>query len=498
MNIRTVRIDTSRAQRRLDRFFQACVGSENLGLALRCDYLEHLTRCQEEIGFRYLRSHGFLIDLLGLVRVVDGHIRLNFQTADKVFDEWLRRGIRPFVEFGFMPEALASGTQTIFWYRGNVTPPKDLTTWASVIERCIEHWVDRYGREEVLGWRFEVWNEPDLEDFWSGGQQRYFELYEATARAVKRVDPRLKVGGPATSRCQWIEAFVEFCQRYDVPLDFISTHHYCADSALDLDGTATTVYRGQAAMRVDVLAVRDQIKRAARTNLELHFTEWNITPISRDPFGHDSEFTAAFVLQTLKDVSGLVDSYSWWGFTDIEEHMGPREWPFDGSFGLVSAHGLRKPVFHAYHWLSRMYDDEWDLGDAPVRASGSPNGDLRIVAWNLVEPTRADFRGGEWEVPERPLAMRLEVTGLNSPTVVRSWVVDRRRGNAYRAWQRMGSPQYLRHSDLDALKADSAPVLVREQRVDVGATLILEDKLETNAIMFHEIAGDAAPAGTAP
>jgi len=139
--------------------------------------------------------------------------------------------MKPFVELGFMPTRLASGTQTIFDYRGNVTPPKDPAQWARLVRRFVRHLVDHFGIAEVLTWHFEVWNEPDLIGaFWTGTMEDYFQLYAEAARAVKSVDRRLRVGGPATSKTMWVPQLLAFCAEQRVPLDFISTHHYCVDA----------------------------------------------------------------------------------------------------------------------------------------------------------------------------------------------------------------------------------------------------------------------------
>ena len=141
--------------------------------------------------------------------------------------------MKPFVELSFMPDALASGRKTIFWYRGNVTPPKDMTKWADFIRAFVEHERERYGDAEVRTWYFEVWNEPNLTDgFWTGTQQQYFDFYAATARAIKSVSPDYKVGGPATAGCGWIPEFIHFCDTNHAPVDFISTHTYGVDRVI--------------------------------------------------------------------------------------------------------------------------------------------------------------------------------------------------------------------------------------------------------------------------
>jgi xylan 1,4-beta-xylosidase len=124
-----------------------------------------------------------------------------------------------------MPRALASGGKTTFHYRANVTPPQDHGRWAELVGSLVKHWLNRYGRDEVRQWHFEVWNEPNWEQFWTGGQMGYFELYQHTVEVIKALDPELKVGGPASAQNEWIPEFLDYCQRTGTAVDFISTHN---------------------------------------------------------------------------------------------------------------------------------------------------------------------------------------------------------------------------------------------------------------------------------
>ena len=196
-------------------------------MALRSDWQRQLKRAHDELGFRYVRFHGLLSDDMATLRRGghdEGKLVYSFFNCDQIFDFLLTIGMKPFVELSFMPGALASGRKTVFSYEANVTPPADYKEWSALIERLVSHLVDRYGEREVSQWFFEVWNEPNLKKFWSGSQGEYFKLYRHTVEAIKKVSASLKVGGPATAKSEWIEEFVDFCGRTDVPCDFVSTH----------------------------------------------------------------------------------------------------------------------------------------------------------------------------------------------------------------------------------------------------------------------------------
>ena len=206
------------------------MGSGHAPLALRADWQAQMLRAHQELGFRHVRFHALLSDEMGTLLCEENQLLYLFFNADQIVDFLLSIGMKPFVELSFMPETLASVPTTVFSYRANVTPPKDYAQWATLIQKLVTHWVSRYGAAEVRTWFFEVWNEPNLAAFWTGGQDGYFQLYRCTAAAIKGVDASIKVGGPATADNKWISEFLAFCRTNSVPVDFVSTHHYPTDA----------------------------------------------------------------------------------------------------------------------------------------------------------------------------------------------------------------------------------------------------------------------------
>ncbi|MCH9276064.1 hypothetical protein JS533_007230, partial [Bifidobacterium amazonense] len=194
-----ITVDARTQGEAFDHYWSTCVGAGRAAEGLRADWQAQLRRAVRDCGFRYLRFHGLLCDEMGVYRIVDGRERYNFAYIDMVYDAMLDAGIKPFVEFAFTPQDLASGDGTQFWWKANVTPPEDTAAWARLAAACVRHWIERYGPDEVLTWYFEVWNEPDLHAFWNGTKSQYLTMYAATATAIKDIDPRLRVGGPATS-----------------------------------------------------------------------------------------------------------------------------------------------------------------------------------------------------------------------------------------------------------------------------------------------------------
>jgi xylan 1,4-beta-xylosidase len=443
------------------------VGSCHAPLALRADWQEQLRRCHDELGFRYVRFHGLLSDDAGTVIRHDDELRYSFFNSDQIIDFLLSIGMRPFVELSFMPTALASGSKTVFHYRGNVTPPKDYNAWAALVHKLVAHWVERYGVREVSKWFFEVWNEPNLKAFWAGSMRDYFKLYRVTARAIKKVHPSLRVGGPATARDGWIDEFVEFCRAGKIPLDFVSTHHYPTDAlGHEDDDTETQLANSQRGL---LRQWQQETRRRAR-GLPVYYTEWNSSSNPRDPL-HDEPYAAAFVAKTALEASDLVEAYSFWTFSDIFEENYFPSMPFHGGFGLLTIHGIAKPTYRVFELLHR-------LGRERLLVDGLH---ATVNAW-VVRESAAAVRIFlvNHALPRHPIAPTgVQLRLVHAPRPSRVWLerVDETHANAKRRWQRMGEPEYLSAAALERLHEASrltrTPCRWRwsKQQLDVEITL---------------------------
>jgi xylan 1,4-beta-xylosidase len=240
----TVEIDAQGPHTPFPHFWEQMFGSGRAILSLRESYREDLRAVKHVADFKYVRFHAILHDEVGVYNEDEhGNPVYNFSYVDQIYDGLLKNGVRPFVEISFMPRKLAFNPDVLhpFWYKPNVSPPKSMDRWDDLIRHFAQHLVDRYGIDEVSTWYFEVWNEPNI-DFWNGipRQRSYFDLYAHTARDLKSVSPRLRVGGPATAASAWVDDFLKFTSANRVPVDFVSTHAYADDTTEDLSGKTKT------------------------------------------------------------------------------------------------------------------------------------------------------------------------------------------------------------------------------------------------------------------
>jgi xylan 1,4-beta-xylosidase len=487
---RVIEADLMKARGPMSRMYNFCVGAGRANEGLRADWQRQLRRVHAECGFRYIRFHGLFCDDMGVYfEDKQGRPIYNWQYVDELFDFLLSIGMKPFVELSFMPDALASGKDTIFWYRANVTPPKDYAKWEALIAAFVRHCTERYGADEVRSWYFEVWNEPNLDGFWIGkssgrsfqeflpiGLAEYKKLYATTARAVKSVDASYRVGGPATAGEGWIDETLAFCAEQKVPLDFVSTHNYATSSGyLDETGNAGTVLSpDRNAISGGVHRVRAKIDASPFKNVELHYTEWSASYTPSDPI-HDSYHSAAFILDKIRNIGAATTSMSYWTFTDIFEEAGPRTTPFHGGFGLLNYQDLPKPSYYAYKFLNELGDTELGCSDPAAFVCRDKSGAVQALFWDFTithpGPSVINQEYYKAEHPANPKgAAELKLSGLAKGSYrLLATKVGYRANDVQTAWRDLGSPAQLTREQVALLRDTCAGTPGLDEKIDIGA-----------------------------
>jgi len=450
-----IQIDASAPAHPFPHFWEKMFGSGRAILTLRQSYRQDLRDVKQITGFEYVRFHAIFHDEVGIYDEDDqGHALYNFSYADQIYDGLLANGVRPFVELSFMPKKLAAKEALhAFWYKQNVSPPKDWNKWDDLITQFTRHLVDRYGIDEVAQWYFEVWNEPNL-DFWTGEpkQATYWQLYDHTARSIKQVSPRLRVGGPATAQAAWADAFIRHCAENKVPVDFVSSHVYGNDRAQDVFGTDEKIPRDQMVYRA-VKKVHDQIRSSIMPNLPLIWTEYNASYFN-EPAVTDSIYMGPWLADTIRQCDGLVEIMSYWTFSDVFEEQGVVKQPFYGGFGLIAADDIPKPSYNTFKLLHRLGDERISIDSNSVLVTRQRDGSLVVAAWNLVPPDQAGV--------SKTIHLRFEhLAGSRRAYISR---VDRDHGDVHPAYEKMGQPRYPTQEQLKVLQqaAQLPPAEIRE------------------------------------
>jgi xylan 1,4-beta-xylosidase len=426
-------------------FWEQMFGSGRAILTLRESYRQDLRLVKSATDFKFVRFHAILHDEVGIYDEDKlGNPLYNFSYVDQIYDGLLANGVRPFVEISFMPRKLASRkTLQSFSYHPVVAPPRDYARWDALIANFAAHLIARYGIDEVAQWYFEVWNEPNL-DFWSGvpAQATYWTLYDHTARALKQVNSRLRVGGPATAQAAWVSAFIRHTATQQVPLDFVSTHVYANDTAKDVFGTHEDIPRAEMVCRA-AQKVHDEVVASARPNIPIIWSEYNAS-YSNDPKITDSLFMGPWLADTLRRCDGLTEMMSYWTFSDVFEEQGVVRRPFYGGYGLIAAGGIPKPAFNAFKLLHELGEERFATDSEHALVTRRANGSFVIALWNDVSPGKS----------AAPLTIALRLP--QGARTVRLRRLDETHGDVRGEYARMGSPQYPTRDQLEALQSGSA------------------------------------------
>lgn len=487
-----------------------CVGTGRMGLALTKEYLDQLKIVQDNIGFKFIRGHGLFCDDMGIYQEYIDKTGLkemqefanygeymeyvekngkkiteyNFTYLDRVVDNYLKLNIQPFLELGFMPYKLASDKNTIFYWKGNTTPPKDYEKWCEMIKATLKHLLERYG-EKVLTWPIEVWNEPNLPGFWKNADiDEYFKLYEKTAKAVKDVDTRFKVGGPAIcggADEKWMKGFLTYCHEHKPPLDFISRHHYTTEMPKDIGHYGypkmTELDKTLETLR-DCRKIIDSFEEYK--TLPFYITEFNTSYIPNCPV-HDTNLNAAYIARTLAEIGDYVTGYSYWTFGDVFEERGIPFTPFYGGFGLLANGGIPKPTFWTFKFFKDLNKDIdfCVYRDKNIVIVKTKNGSYKGIAWNLSLETKEDEIIFNISVP-------LENKKVNQRMCILSKSVDEECCNPLKIWHDLGECAHPTEELTELLK-NSAKPLVKTAVIETTQKADFCIKAKKHGVVYFEL-----------
>lgn len=504
------------ALKRHNKHWQFCVGSCHAPLAHRVDYIKHLKFISDELGIKRVRFHGLFNDDMNVgislrdiipLRLADKYRDISFFQIERVFNNILSIGVKPFIEIGFMPRILASGKRKCaFKYKGNITMPKSLIEWSDFIKSFIEFLIERYGSDEISSWYFEVWNEPNLPFFFKGKQKDYFRLYEATAKAIKSVDERIKVGGPSTAAGAWSEDFIKYCKENNVPYDFISTHQYPGEAlghnisiAKEVKSLLSRLFelRRKGGGRVldglriflreksevgnfdaELFSKNAKMLKEIIKETPLIFTEWNVTSTCSSPI-NDTSMAASYIVKSVMDLDGIADATSFWTFSDIFEELTFFPNPFSGSFGMLNIYGIPKPSFYAFKLLSQLGEERFDISytkDGAEIAAFKKDDLIQLLIYTQSFSSKTD---------KEEIILKVELE--KAPESVNVLKIDSEHCNPYKVWQEMGAPDYLKPEEVEKIKEKSALI---KQSLDFDfedKQLIIKTKNEINGVQLIEI-----------
>jgi len=404
-------------------------------------------------AFRYIRCHNTFSDAAPNTRAdriygcrvyaedESGAPRYNFQYLDEVLDLWTRAGLKPILEMDFMPDALAEGTIVRNYGGGAINAPRDFAKWREMIYQTVKHLIERYGADEVRTWYFEIWNEPDLVQYFVDGVQgpqkkftperiaRFLKMYDYFVDGAVAADPQIRVGGPGLAgHDDFFKLFLDHITsgtnavtgKRGTRADFISWHGYSnSQGLLENNRKRRALVRSYPAL----------------ANVELHQNEWGQT-LNQNDQGQSptvlSEYDAAFLCRSIdnnfNDEDARVDLFLRWGqmvdgWRAHTRHYGDQTIPL--------------PIFNAYVLLGKLGPERIAVegAGANVRAFAARRGESAQIVVYRFEERNTDGTG-------EPVGVELTVRGVTGADVpAQIYRIDREHANAYRAWLALGSPR---------------------------------------------------------
>lgn len=471
----------------------------------------------------YIRTHNLLTTGDGLAALkwgstnaytedTNGNPIYNWTIVDKIFDTYMERGIKPLVEIGFMPEALSNKPQPYRhnWQPGNAYgniytgwayPPNNYEKWAELVYQWVNHSIERYGKEEVESWYWQVWNEPNI-GYWQGSPEEYHKLYDYAADAVKRALPTARIGGPHSTGPSWDKAaaflqnFLQHCVdgknyatgKTGAPLDFIAFHakgspKFVNDHVqMNMGTQLRDVSRG-----FEIVSSFPTLK-----HLPIVIGESDpegCAACSMDVYPHNgyrngtvySSYTAASFARKI----ALADHFG-------VNFLGAVTWAFEfedqpwfHGFRDLATNGVGKPVLNVFRMFGMMSGqrlaikgslayDYLTVRDSSVRGEKNDinamatlaEREIAILVWNYHDE----------DLPGIPASIVLEIAGIPSgKALIHHYRIDQTYSNAYTAWKEMGSPQQPTASQYGVLeKAGQLAMLESPKWVEVkqGKSLI--------------------------
>jgi xylan 1,4-beta-xylosidase len=374
------------------------------------------------------------------IRMADGSVRFQFHHVAQIFDFLLSVGIKPFVELGPMPQTMASGTTTFFYWHMNVTPPERWEEWELLIDAFMKFIISEYGHDEIQEWCFEVWNEPNLSAFWTGSFHDYMRLYEISCNTIKSHSLNLKVGGPATAETGWIDEFLEACHIRSLPVDFVSTHLYPQNEWLVYPEPGTNPYSRGEFFSERIIDTNRNLKNSYYPSASMFLTEWNslsaTNPEHVDWFANhsiDSIESAACIVRNMIKLDHHADGLFWWVITDVFEEAGIPQSLYSGTYGFLNRTGKPKASYWAFKFLKMLSGPILDkqiinryCGYCATKEAQS----TRVILWN---DTPKEFEDSSWS---DTITFKTSETILGSMMTVRPL-----HGSGFETWEQMGRPQ---------------------------------------------------------
>lgn len=474
------KVDCTAIKKELHHNWRTFIGVGRAKELLYAEVQDMLRQLQQDVGFRYLRFHGIFSDDMLVCRASkDGSLQFSFALIDKALDFVLSIGLKPLIQFSFMPAAIAAApSRTIFASPFTVSAPRKMDDWNYLVALFLAHIQSRYGSAEIRSWLYSVWNEPDtsVQMFGFDDPADFYALYENTWKTVKAFDAELVFGSPSLypttlHEIDWMKQFLAFTRQQECVPQFMDIHYY-SDNFEHFDQKVSSFatpaefsddpdHFGKFLTKMETLC-----RETGISHLPVYITEWNLT-VSHRNFINDTCFKAAYLAKNFLENYDRAGAFGYWSLTDFIEEYQPPNQPFHGGLGLFTQNGIKKAPYHAMVLLRKIGDSLIDSGEGWFMTRRT-DGSLAAVFYNyehfdplfLEEGFGLTLTSRDGVFPRRRhLEVELTLTGLKDGMYrIRETVLNQLHGSAYDQWVEMGAPE-MGAEEIRWLKESSQPAL---------------------------------------
>lgn len=473
-------VDVSLPGRPLHHRWRTFLGVGRAKELLYAEVQDMLRQIQHKVGFRYLRFHGIFSDDMLVCRTNrDGTLQFSFTLIDKALDFLLSIGLKPLIQFSFMPAALAEDSgKIIFASPFIVSPPRRMEDWNLLVGQFLSHVRSRYGAAEIRTWLYNVWNEPDtsIQMFGFEDSDKFYELYRTTWNTVKAFDPELVFGSPSlypttAHEVDWMKSFLAFTRTWDCVPQFMDIHYYSDNfETLEQDTSSFTTpgafpddpnHFSHFLYKMEALAEEEGI-----SHLPFYITEWNLT-VSHRNYINDTCFKAAYLVKNFLENYDRTDAIGYWSLTDFIEESQPSQHTYHGGLGLFTQNGIKKSHCYAMELMAMLGDEQIGSGEGWF-ITRRTDGSLAAMFYNyehfnplfLEEGFGLTLTNRDGVFPQlRHWKLTAKLTGL-APGLyrVRETILNQQSGSSFDRWVTMGAPE-LGDADAEWLRQNSQPAL---------------------------------------
>lgn len=486
----------------------------SVGRAMAClrnDMQTYLKEAKQDLHIKYLRMRDiFSDDLFVYYEEKDQPPAFNFQYLDQIFDFVLSIGLKPVPEIGFMPRHLASKKQYAGWqFRPNVSFPKSLKKWYTLITRFMEHLIDRYGYNEVRSWIFDFWASPNLnvkEGYWNESAQDFFLFYRVTYNAVKNVDEDLQLNSPnfsTPSGYSWYEDFFEYCKANEIVPSCISIHLYnCYDNqsstsrsnflSYSTDPSAYIMHTGKNTAIHFVEQIKALATKHGFGHLPIQASDWSSNFFIRD-YTKDTCFLSTYIIYTSLQTYGLIDRLCLRSLSDINEDFFATNIPFNGGTGLMDFYGIRKASYYGYQMIQRLGSRIIEKSNTYILTRSSRGYQLLLFNYVYYDHLYMNDNRAALTYKQRyniyesnhELVVHVVLTLPTGNYVVKKTILNRDAGSPYDLWLKSGAPDELAPETVNYLKKKAIPDIYYTTE-EVKDTLAMEETIPPHGAVMIE------------